>query len=65
MGRISEHFAACHDITALFIPWIMCRSSVYCLPCKCITIIILPIVVMLFPFTALGKTVDGNRLSRW
>ena len=62
MGKL---FAAYHDITAPFIPGIMCRSSVYCLPCKCIAIGILPIGVMLFPFTALGTTVDGNRLSGW
>ena len=61
MGRIPKLFAACHDITAPFIPGIICRSSVYCLPCKCITIGILPIGVTLFPFTALGRTVDGNQ----
>ena len=27
MGRIPKLFAACHDITAPFIPGIMCRSS--------------------------------------
>ena len=44
---------------------LLCKSSVYCLPSRCIVIGILPIGDMLFPFTVLGTIVDSNKLCGW
>ena len=43
----------------------MCKSSVHCLPYRCIVVGILPIGDMLLPFTVLHMIVDDNNLCGW